>query len=375
MIYDIIKTLVWGSCQTPNELTKYPNMEVLKYMAKRIISQPEPAYWTDDRIVRSLNAGYEGDYARYVELEEEAAREIRDVGYMARMMVMVSLPHSRVPGNEYTRTNGDYQLTILAPSHVGLPYGVKPRLILLWITTEAVRKQQRQLFLGCSLSDFMCALGLLRTGGARGDITGLKNQMRRLISSSISVTYNNGKNWALEHITPIQKANLFWAPANPDQLSLWESTITLSEGFYNEIVNHRIPIKMSTLKELRNSSFALDIYTWLSYKNYCSRPGSRIPIPWESLQLQLGAGYPRTAEGKRDFKVKFCKALKKVAKEYPEANKLVAETKHLIYVKGDPDVSPRNKLFFGGASVAHDLDKATALAREAEEHRPALDFK
>ena len=49
-----------------------------------------------------------------------------------------------------------------------LPFGNLPRLILAWVSTEAVRTQSRELILGSSLSEFMGKLGMDSIGGARG---------------------------------------------------------------------------------------------------------------------------------------------------------------------------------------------------------------
>jgi hypothetical protein len=95
---------------------------------------------------------------------------------------------------------------------------------------------------------------------------------------------------------------------------------------------------MSTLEFLRGSSQAIDLYLWLTYRNFYARRESR--IPWEALQRQFGAGYPETLRGKRDFKRNFLLALKKVGAVYPEALKLRSETDVLVYVPGFPDVAP-----------------------------------
>ena len=49
-----------------------------------------------------------------------------------------------------------------------LPFGNLPRLLLAWVTTEAVRTQSRVLVLGDSLSDFMRALGVYSNSGTTG---------------------------------------------------------------------------------------------------------------------------------------------------------------------------------------------------------------
>ena len=101
-----------------------------------------------------------------------------DRGFMARTMALCSLPRTN-PGNriQYQRVNGPYKLVLIAGADKKLPYGNLPRLLLAWISTEAVRTQSRVLVLGDSLSEFMRELGIYSTSG-RGHIR-LRNQMRR----------------------------------------------------------------------------------------------------------------------------------------------------------------------------------------------------
>ena len=77
-----------------------------------------------------------------------------DRGFMARMMTLCSLPRTD-PGNriQYRRVNGPYKLVMIAGADKKLPYGNLPRLLLAWISTEAVRTQSRVLVLGDSLSE------------------------------------------------------------------------------------------------------------------------------------------------------------------------------------------------------------------------------
>ena len=276
--------------------------------------------------------------AEALALDEEEAQKAGRIGYMARAMVQATMPHSRTKELSFERHNGDFYIWMSAPPRIGLPYGSVPRLILSWMTTEAVRTKSRELILGDSLSAFLRRLNLFRTGGARGDITRLKNQMTRLLSSAITCTYDNGKRFSIKNVTPVEKADLWWDPVTPEQITLWESTLTLSTSFFEEISSAPVPFRMETLEELRSSSMSIDIYCWITYRNFYAKRPSR--IPWEALQMQFGAGYPETPQGKRNFKKNFLLALGKVAVAYPEALKLRAEPDVLVYVPGLPDVSP-----------------------------------
>ena len=93
-------------------------------------------------------------------IEAEAAKKAGAVGYMARAMVQATLPHKATPGSEFHRENGLFSLTILAPSKIGLPYGSIPRLLLSWMTTEALYTRSPVLELGPTLSAFLAELGL-----------------------------------------------------------------------------------------------------------------------------------------------------------------------------------------------------------------------
>ena len=86
-----------------------------------------------------------------------------DLGFMARMMALCSLPRTN-PGNQhrYVRRNGPYTLVMSATGLHKLPFGNLPRLILAWLCTEAVRTQSRELVLGRSLAEFMRTLGYVR---------------------------------------------------------------------------------------------------------------------------------------------------------------------------------------------------------------------
>ena len=69
-----------------------------------------------------------------------------DLGFMARMMALCSLPRTN-PGTtlQYKRVNGPYKLVMIAGADCKLPFGNLPRLLLAWVSTEAVRTQRREL--------------------------------------------------------------------------------------------------------------------------------------------------------------------------------------------------------------------------------------
>ena len=252
-------------------------------------------------------------------IEAEEAKSAGALGYMARAFTLATMPHKKQEGNEFIRKNGDFKLTMLAPSDVGLPYGALPRLIVAWISTEAVRTQQKVLVLGHSMAEFMEELGLRdSSGGDTGSIKRFKNQMVRLFSCAISCTYNTGEHWAIKHVNPVSQADLWWQPKQPDQVTHFESTLTLGDEFFKEVIKHKVPVDLRVLRELKRSPLAIDIYCWSTYRvSYLEFPTT---IPWFMLHNQFGSNYANNAQGMRNFKKEFLKELAKVNVFYTALN-------------------------------------------------------
>ncbi|MDA8266643.1 MAG: hypothetical protein M0T79_15140 [Actinomycetota bacterium] len=83
--------------------------------------------------------------AGYLHEGLEQARRVGSVGYYARVLTQATLPHSDPKTAIIERKNGALSLTMAAPPSVGPPCGSIPRLLLAWVTTEAVRTKSREL--------------------------------------------------------------------------------------------------------------------------------------------------------------------------------------------------------------------------------------
>ena len=247
-------------------------------------------------------------------METESAKDAGTLGFMARAMVQATMPHRHTAESVHERKNGDFHLTMMASPSIGLPYGSIPRLMLAWIGAEVVRTKEREIVLGDSMSAFMRELDLLPTGGRWGSITRLKDQSKRLFGCTITTHIDGGGKFANGEPFNFGQAELWWNQQTPEQLGLFKSTLKLSETFYQEILEHPIPVDMRALKALKRSPMALDVYCWITYRIYTLNRSRRpdVMIPWESLQLQFGAGYPATPQGKRNFKKAFLRELNKV---------------------------------------------------------------
>jgi hypothetical protein len=207
-----------------------------------------------------------------------------------------------------------------------MPYGSYPRLLLIWLTTEAVREKSSTLQLGSSLSEFMAKLGLSPTGGQWGSIARLKEQAIRLFGSVVTAYDSTNARDRGEMITVAEKWDLWWSHSQSEQETLFGSWVKLSSSFFDEVTHKPVPLDMRAIRALKKSPLALDLYAWATYR--ASYLHHRTVIPWHSLQQQFGVGYSDSGQGKRDFKKNLLRTLQKVGCAYPDLRSCAAETEN-----------------------------------------------
>jgi hypothetical protein len=240
-----------------------------------------------------------------------AKKRESSTSYIARNLIIATFPHSKPKSCNFSRRNGNHILSLYSPPEFGLPYGSIPRIILIWVCTEAVLKKKKEISLGKSLNKFLKSLGFITQSLRRKEV---KEQMRRLIATRITYIYaDNDKKTSLEHLNTFSKANILWSATGTKE----ESYITLSDEFYKELIKRAVPICFKTINNLKKSPLAIDIYCWLTYRmSYLSR---KTEITWVDLQKQFGGDYASTINGRYEFKRNFSKQMLKVLKFYPDA--------------------------------------------------------
>jgi Plasmid encoded RepA protein len=246
-------------------------------------------------------------------MELEEARTMGSHGYICRCLVIATMPHSKPENNEFERTSGAFTLNMIAPSHIGLPYGRVPRLLMMHICREAVIKKSPCIVLG-GISEFVRKLELDVSGRV---IRSMRDQIRKLFSTTISYRENfTVENHRIERngrFLIATKDTYFWCQNSTNNDQSWGGEITLSKEFYDEIIQRPVSIDLRAIRALKNSSMALDIYCWLTFR--MSHLNKITHIPWEYLMLQFGADYHYA----KNFKVKFLHFLKKVLFFYSKA--------------------------------------------------------
>ena len=169
-----------------------------------------------------------------------------EVGYSSRVLVQALFPYKRQDTEKIVLSRGPMTYTI--SSTAGLPYGRYPRLLLAYLSTQAVKRrglpedEGRRIPLGSSLREFFTLIGMDHRvrGGTRGSITLLREQLNRLAHTSITIE----RRWKARD----QMRNMFLAEnmdvsfstsAAEGQDTLEPSHIELSLPFWRELVTHR----------------------------------------------------------------------------------------------------------------------------------------
>jgi hypothetical protein len=281
-------------------------------------------------------------------MDHEDARSAGALGFMHRALVNTAMPYKDPKSRVFERRNGSFTLSILAGYDGGIPYGIYPRLLMSWVSTEVVRTQSPELELGESLAGFLReVLNVSSSGGKHGTGTRVAEQMKRLFGAQI-VAVESGqpgrRPFKLRNMSVVNEVDLdeddferrlsapsdgaddnplaqpggqrLWTPQRAHQ-SGWKSRVLLTEYFFEEILRGPVPIDLRAYRALRGSPLAMDIYAWLTYRmSYLQKP-SKV-IKWVVLMAQFGSSY----SGERavlDFKRNFLQALNAVLLAYPRA--------------------------------------------------------
>ena len=271
----------------------------------------------------------------------EASEADADMGFMARLLALCSLPRTN-PKNrlQYGRRNGPYTLGMSAGINNKLPYGNIPRLLLAWVCSEAVRTQRRELVLGRSLYEFMRKLGMDdRSGGANAERTRLKNQMRRLFRCTVSLVYEDAQRDASVTSPIADRTEFWWSERQPDAPVLWNSTIRLGEEFFNELIAHPVPLDLNTLKALKRSPLGLDLYFWLVYRTFTLK--APLTLSWRQLFRQFGADPLKVSKhgSVSMFRAACLRELKKIERAWPDLHYRTV-TGGLVIEPSQPRIPP-----------------------------------
>lgn len=282
--------------------------EAPSFVRSTVASSCEREQQRRDRLA-SLPHGQRRRVLTHQLLHEKDGVQRQDLRHIHSVLAICALPYTRQPITTRTweREQGQMKLMVQAGTLAGkngkwedqpLPYGSRARLMLLHTCSEALRQKSPVIEIEDSLTGFIRAMGFAATGGKNGTITSFKQQINALASCTMRIGLWDAHGSKTVTTQPFTSLEVFFSK-DSNQRTLWPSTLTFSQEFYQTLTKHALPINMHAVKAFSSSPRKLDILFWLGYRlNSLERP---LTISWESLRDQFGAGYGRSDNFRRDF--------------------------------------------------------------------------
>jgi len=250
----------------------------------------------------------------------------KDLSFIHSVFAQVALPYKSIPKNQrdYIKRNGVVSLAVssglLEDPITGeltlqsLPFGVKPRLLLIDIFSSAIKNRSKKVELEETISEMLKRLGVTPGYGKRGSVSEFHRQMKALIASKLTIGANFEDQAITAYPQPFKFVSL-WYDKKDRQRSLFDNYVIISDDFYDSLINHSLPLDLRIIRQLKNSARCLDLYTYLTYRVCRINPydPSGVFLSWEALQAQ----FSNTPGSLSSFKQKFTHDLKRVIKLYP----------------------------------------------------------
>jgi len=172
---------------------------------------------------------------------------------------------------------------------LGVPYGSLPRLVLIHIMTEAVRNKSRQIVLGATFTDWMRRMGFRTISyGPRGSATLVREQLDRLLACEWMIRWDSAADQG-ERAFGIKEIKLTNEYVGTDHRNgTFMREIRMTEGFFEHLREHAVPLNETAIRQIRDSATALDLYTWLAYRLPRINPKRPAAITWQQLAVHFG---------------------------------------------------------------------------------------
>ncbi len=291
----------------------------------------------------------------------EAAHEVLaalptpdDLAFLHSGLCQTYLPHARPASDDeiWRRRAGRFTL-LVSPgaiddgrrvARVGVPYGTKARLILIYLQSEGVKG--RVVPLGASMSAWIRSLGLSVTGGPRGSIAAVREQALRIARCSFTLQWDTtdaaGNVQTLVRDTQIVEGLELWT-APGDAAGRWPETVELSTKFYEHLREHAVPLDKRAIAHLAGNSLGLDLYSLFAYRLPRLKDG--LHLSWLQLREQLGSGEAHT----RSLAQRIRDVLPEIKAVYPDAK--FEATRHGLLLRPSPPAVPRTAVQVRGLGL------------------------
>lgn len=274
-------------------------------------------------VATTVTPGLTRTQQRLITAHDQIVSEPPDrTDFLHTVMCQVGMPRRAIPARTFERTSGPFSVLLEAGKLWNgrewqlqpLPYGTTPRLVMVHLSSEAIRTQQRRVELGDSMRQFLQLLGMQTNGGERGGYTMFRKQMEALAACRLTIGMQTQGRVVTVDAKPIKRFEA-WLQQDGDQPALWPGVLELSQEFYETLAQHAVPLDYRALSALKHSALALDVYTWLAHRLCRIKLAAGVMLSWQNLRDQFGQEYGNS----KDFKREFRSVLRQVYLVYPTA--------------------------------------------------------
>lgn len=280
--------------------------------------------------------------------------------FLHTVMCQVGMPRRATPDRSFERTSGPFSVLLEAGNLWNgqdwipqpLPYGTTPRLVMVHLSSEAIRTQNRRVELGDSIRQFLQSLGIATSGGERGGYTMFRKQMEALAACRLTIGMTTAGRTVTVDAKPIKRFEA-WLQQDGPQRTLWPGVLELSPDFYETLAQHAVPLDHRALSALKHSALALDIYTWLAHRLCRIKAANGSMLSWQNLRDQFGQEYAAS----KDFKREFRSSLHQVQLVYPAA-RIEEVLGGIVLRESPPPISKTSISFSGPRSGSWPVDKS-----------------
>lgn len=260
---------------------------------------------------------------RLLDARERIINEQPDrTDFLHTVMCQVGMPRRMTEARTFERHSGHISILLEAGKlwngrewvQQPIPYGTTPRLVMVHLSSEAIRTKSRSVEIGDSVKQFLTALGMQPTGGERGGYTVFRKQMEALAACRLTIGMQAKGKVVTVDAKPIKRFEA-WLQHDGTQRTLWPGVLELSPDFYETLTLHAVPLDFRAISALKHSALALDVYTWLAHRLCRIDKHSGVMLSWENIREQFGQEY----HSAKDFKREFRDVLRQVCTVYPDA--------------------------------------------------------
>lgn len=264
----------------------------------------------------------------------------RDACFLHSVLCQVGMPRKKTAELRFERTNGAVSLLLTAGElwdgrawvQQQLPYGPKPRMVLINCTTTAIVTKSRFVDVGRSTREFMERMGLNPQGS---EYRSLRRQIASLAACRMQLGGRVGDEIFNLETQPIRRLNV-WVVPDADQQTLWPGVVELSQEYFDHVRDAAVPLDDRAVAALRGTALGLDVYAWLAHRLWRIREPNGILIPWQSVRMQFGQEYSRLDHCRQEMR----SVLKQVLLLYRGAR--VEEVRGGLLLRHSPPPMPRS---------------------------------